>query len=685
MFKKILLSVLTIAGLLGLVYAANWPTTVSSDSNLYIAKNNCGTSLTSNITSAVTTIPASNTACFATVGYITIGEEAILCTGKTGTTFTGCTRGSDGTTAVAHISGDEIGAFFVAAHHNKLKDELIAISTSFLQGAQFHTDFTNTRFGIGTASPGTVLQVNIPGSDNGILVTDGGSNYNSLFQMSRSGAVRLKMTTGSLIGNIYGNGGLNLGGTLDTDHVQIDSAGNLGVGGAPSGNFDVRNTGTVVGTVRTTSTSGTRAAILRLNEANTGANDGSGQLRFTYDTDYKQSSAIKSVLTSGGTAGIMKFYTAENERMKLDENGYLLMVNSTPNQVPALKGTRFGYSSAYQALIVGDPASSFGSTVSIGYDPSGNTSGSFSGDGFDVLFRNGAKFLTPNAANNSFYNPVMCMLDGKVGVGTASPAGKLHIKAAANENLVIDAHLGLASGTSISAQNDAASANVPLEFRASQIVFTGGGVGGNVGMGITPGATLHVLSNTGDVDSGIRIERTSATTGRYNLIVGSSGQLIIGEVDGGTKRITLGKTTGYLTVPGIYDQTTASAANVVVDSSGNLMRSTSARKYKKNITSITLDEAKKTLQVTPVKYQSKAPIDDPAEWHYGFVADDAGSIDPLLVTYDVKTSTTGVKSKIPENIQYERIVVPLLKLVQDLEIRVATLEAKVDTLEKSGK
>lgn len=190
-------------------------------------------------------------------------------------------------------------------------------------------------------------------------------------------------------------------------------------GDTMSGDLAVTHTGISRLTVKTSSASGSRAAILRLNEVNTGGNDGTGQVLFTYDTDYKQAAAIKATLTAGGAAGVLKLYTGTTEQVMIDASG-------------------------------------------------------------------------------------------------------------------------------------------------------------NVGLKTTPGANLHVLSNTGDVDSGIRVERTSATTGRYNIIVDASGNLKIGEVDGGTKRITLAKTTGYLTVPGVYDQTDASAANVYVDSSGNLKRSTAS-------------------------------------------------------------------------------------------------------------
>lgn len=67
------------------------------------------TVLTGNISNNSTTpIPVASTAEFAASGALLIGEELILYTGKTATTFTGITRGAYSTTNVAHNTGDAV-------------------------------------------------------------------------------------------------------------------------------------------------------------------------------------------------------------------------------------------------------------------------------------------------------------------------------------------------------------------------------------------------------------------------------------------------------------------------------------------------------------------------------------------------------------------------------------------------
>jgi hypothetical protein len=55
------------------------------------------------IAAADATIPVDSTTGFASTGLIRIDAEVILCSGKTATTFTGCTRGVAGTVAAAHF------------------------------------------------------------------------------------------------------------------------------------------------------------------------------------------------------------------------------------------------------------------------------------------------------------------------------------------------------------------------------------------------------------------------------------------------------------------------------------------------------------------------------------------------------------------------------------------------------
>lgn len=107
-----------------------------------------------------------------------------------------------------------------------------------------------------------------------------------------------------------------------------------------------------------------------------------------------------------------------------------------------------------------------------------------------------------------------------------------------------------------------------------------------------------------------------------------------------------------------YSNTTANAANLVIDSSGNFLRSTSSEKYKKDIEDISNETAKKLLKMRPVKYRSNSEHDNSNHSYYGLIAEEVAEIDPRLVTYN--------KDGEIESVQYERLTVFAIKILQEL-------------------
>lgn len=73
------------------------------------------TTLTSTINGTVATIPVVSTTGFSTTGALIIENEIITYTGLTATSFTGCTRGVNGSANGAHTSGTYVGGAQTAA------------------------------------------------------------------------------------------------------------------------------------------------------------------------------------------------------------------------------------------------------------------------------------------------------------------------------------------------------------------------------------------------------------------------------------------------------------------------------------------------------------------------------------------------------------------------------------------
>jgi hypothetical protein len=66
------------------------------------------TTLNGAITNSATTLTVNSTTEFPTAGTLVIEAEQITYTGTTSTTFTGCTRGANATTALAHVDNSKV-------------------------------------------------------------------------------------------------------------------------------------------------------------------------------------------------------------------------------------------------------------------------------------------------------------------------------------------------------------------------------------------------------------------------------------------------------------------------------------------------------------------------------------------------------------------------------------------------
>ncbi len=128
------------------------------------------------------------------------------------------------------------------------------------------------------------------------------------------------------------------------------------------------------------------------------------------------------VITSAGNVGIG--HTAPGAPLSV--NGVTQIVGNSLRR-PALQPSYWGYSTSYRTLILGSADTNYTTqdtgaiTLAFGVDVSANTSGSFGGDGSELIFRNGANFITPNSANNGYHHNVLRFLDGNIGIGTSTP------------------------------------------------------------------------------------------------------------------------------------------------------------------------------------------------------------------------------------------------------------------------
>lgn len=129
----------------------------------------------------------------------------------------------------------------------------------------------------------------------------------------------------------------------------------------------------------------------------------------------------------GGNVGI----GTASPNYKQEINGILGFTVASASYRRAITPTYFGYGQSWKAFMFGSSSTNYNvadGAVSLffNYDPSINASASFIGDGSEIFFRNGTKFVTPNATDTSF-SLDLALKDGNVGIGTGTPGAKLEV------------------------------------------------------------------------------------------------------------------------------------------------------------------------------------------------------------------------------------------------------------------
>jgi hypothetical protein len=146
---------------------------------------------------------------------------------------------------------------------------------------------------------------------------------------------------------------------------------------------------------------------------------------------------------------------------------------------------------------------------------------------------------------------------------------------------------------------------------------------------------------------------------------------------------------GHIRCLGFYSNTTASGANMHVESDGDVKRSTSSKKYKTAIEDIENTYSDALLDCRPVWYRSTCTGDNSSHGFWGFIAEEVAEIDPRLVlwktnevTYDEEGSAVSTPcDPEPEGVVYDRFVPHLLNLIKRQQAAIETLETKVAALE----
>ena len=273
------------------------------------------------------------------------------------------------------------------------------------------------------------------------------------------------------------------------------------------------------------------------------------------------------------------------------------------------------------------------------------------------------KFITVGTGSTSVTIPnivsqsdveVMTIQNGNVGIGTTNPTKALHVQGNILSSGSIDA------GTQFLGQATDSAA-------APSFSWTGDT---DTGMYRQAGNTFAFVTNG--------IDRVRIANGSIRLY--ENLQMYNGVTEGGVistdGSILYIEATTTLRSLTIYNNTSASGANIFINANGTIFRSTSSLRYKKDIVTLEDSIADRILNCRSIKYKSIYARETPDDWtHYGFIAEEVALIEPRLVTYDQNNE--------PDGVQYDRFVPLLLNIIQRQETRIQQQETQIQTLEST--
>ena len=191
----------------------------------------------------------------------------------------------------------------------------------------------------------------------------------------------------------------------------------------------------------------------------------------------------------------------------------------------------------------------------------------------------------------------------------------------------------------------------------------------NLSGGASAATQLAIGNDAAASDFSITVNSSGNTSGvgaRGVLVNANAGSLLL---SGGGTQLRL-DASGIVTSPSVYNQTTATAANVAVDSNGAIRRSSSARKYKREIADYTRGLADlQTLR--PVTFKSIDP--DNNNTYAGFIAEEVHDVGLTEFVFYINGQ--------PDSLHYPHIIALATAAIKDLADQVVALQSEVANLQ----
>ena len=340
-------------------------------------------------------------------------------------------------------------------------------------------------------------------------------------------------------------------------------------------------------------------------------------------------------ISSTGDVGIGT--TAPSEKLEVAGN----LILDSNNATLKLKGGGDGYSGAIEWTFASD-TTVYGK-IDLDYRDR-NITGLMLDSNYVITLRGNALFF-----DTADIRRMTIEAGGDVGIGVSDPLVKTHIR-----------------------QDTAAAGAIDEVLRLESYDATGHNLTDANGVSMT----FYVPEDTGS-ELGAKIEARRSSPYDDNT---QTDLRFYTYADGGAATTYAMKLQhdGDMYVPRVYANTTDTAANINVNSSGHFQRYSSASKYKTDVEDVDYEWSEKIIAETrPVWYRSLCTGNNPGWSHWGFIAEEVGEVDPRLAEWNEKEDG----SLEAEGVQYTKFIPHLLavvqkqqKLIELLELRIAALE-----------
>ena len=587
------------------------------------------------------------------------------------------------------IRVDDNGKFYIG----KLSD------TGSVGTDQFALDMTTGNVGIGTASPSTRLHV-----QGGGLTVSADATSNSLITLGDSGSSgrTYVLSPGAGTGD---RSYLNLyDGTAGAVRLAIGSTGNVGIGTASPGarlhvystgdnrvivdsndttasnytGYDIRGAGVFKGGLFVENNDKTKLSLWNASTKVITV-DGSGNVGIGTASPTLQLLQVNGKIATNPASGWsgLDMYVNGGNRVTAYNSGTGDFVVDTSGTARMLINTSgnvgIGTTSPSQKLeIVDTVASSYVRLVS----PLAQQSGMILADA-----TNGTDwhlYRVDGSRDFSIWNPtvgnvVRITQAGNVGIGTASPIRTLHVNSAASEAAIVISRADSAVNSKnwrLYAQNSGAGTASSLTFDLMN--DAGSGV---VTQAITMANTGYV--GIGTYNPGYQLDVQSGTYAVSGYTTGSTGQVgVYGRASSTGSHAALFHNTGsnYYCYIGYLN-----SYSIICSGPGSIP---SDERLKKDVTSLDDSALDSLMMLRPVSYHWKDEKKG-TRLEYGFIAQEVEKVLPNLVG-EVKPTTDAEKAEsgggMLKTMQYEGLISPLVKAVQELKAANDNLKADNDNL-----